>query len=134
MSGMETAVLGSVVSQVSKAALNWLQSQGTEISEEEWQQVGYQIGIEIQSLASQSQRNPGQTKTLKKELNNAAKTYQKLGIVGRDLKFDQEIISQYTTLAEFCDEWSVELNYNTPIEEQKEKFEELHDEYKEMAI
>ncbi|WP_340098286.1 hypothetical protein [Salinibaculum salinum] len=134
MSGLEAAIVGSVASRVSKAALDWLQSQGGDISEEEWKQVGYQIGVEIQSLDRQSQRNPAELKTLKNELSSAAKTYQKLSIIGEDFDFDSDITSLYDELAKICDGWASEMEFNTSKEDLRNKFEDLHKEYKETVM
>ncbi|RDI70539.1 hypothetical protein [Halopelagius longus] len=134
MSGLEVAIMGAVASQVSKTALEWLQSQGSEISEEEWKQVGYQIGIEIQSIDRQSQRNPEELKTLERELTNAAKVYQKLEIFGEDFDFDSDVVSLYSNLADICGEWAVDMKFNTSMEEHRSNFEELHKEYKETVM
>jgi len=134
MTGLEGAIIGAVASQVSKTALEWLQSQGSEISEDEWEQVGYQIGVEIQSIDRQSRRNPNELKTLGRELTNAAKVYQKLEIVGRDFHFDSDVASLYHNLAEVCDDWASDMRLNTSKEGHRRSFEELHKEYKETVM
>ena len=91
------------------------------------------IGVEIQSIDRQSQRNPAELKTLEKELTDAAKIYQKLGIVGEDFGFDGDVVSLYQELAEACDEWASVMRFHASKEDQRRDFEELYEEYKETV-
>lgn len=127
------AIVGAVTSQVSKAALDWMKDQGSDISEDEWKQVGYQIGVEIQSISKQYQRNTKNQRKLERELSTAGETYQKLSIVGDDYDFDSEIVSLYSDLAEACDQWAANLDIKTPTGD-RDNFEEQFKEYKETVM
>ena len=131
---LTTAVVGSVTSQVAKEALNWLKSQGPEISEEEWAAVGYQIGNEILALRKQFDRTPTVLNEYTKEAKAAGKTYDELARVGGDFGFDSTCVNYYQELSECSNDLVIALEVNGEIAETSDEFQRTFEEYKSDAL
>lgn len=134
MSGIESAIVTAVASNVTQRAIQWLDNQGPEVSEKEWERVGYYIGNELKAIHEQQKTDPTRLTNLQKELAQAGESYQKLAFVGEDFGFDEEITDLYDELASACAEWKVATEVHDSMSTEVDNFEDLRSKHKEMVF
>jgi hypothetical protein len=136
VTGLETALAGTVANAVSKEVLQWLKSRGPDFSEGDWQGMGLPVGRQIRAVYAQHEAGMmSKEDEVRRQLDQAGRIYRELSFVGEDRGFNPDVVKVYSDLADVCAEWesSPELHLGADPEEHPDRFNELHDRYKELT-
>ena len=136
MSGLETAVIAAVGNAVTKEAIEWIKSRGSEFSESDWKQTAAPILTQVRATHEQfrtARQGKEERAQLQREIRIAGRALRELEYLGQDRGFDPDTIDRFSNLADLLAEWhnSAEVELQNEAGPYAERFEEQYLAYQE---